>query len=185
MAVPRRSGSSGGGEITVAGCTPQNPFVPANTNETCGGDVLDAVLAKLVRYNPDTAAPENDIAESIETTDNQNFTVKIKKGYKFQDGTEVKAKNFVDAWNWDRYGPNGTLNSYFFDPIKGSSDLDCGANKAGEQDCTANPPAAKTMSGLEGRRRLHLHHRDHREGLEPSRAARLHRLRAAARQLLR
>ena len=99
-------------------------------------------------YNPDTAAPENDIAESIDTTDNQMFTVKIKKGYKFQDGTEIKAKNFVDAWNWDRYGPNGTLNSYFFDPIKGSSDLDCGVNKAGEQDCTANPPAAKTMSGL-------------------------------------
>ena len=143
------SGSgSGGGEITVHGCTPQNPFVPANTNETCGGNVLDAVLAKLIHYNPDNAEPEMDIAESIDTTDNQNFTVKLKKGYMFQDGTEVKAKNFVDAWNWDRYGPNGTLNSYFFDPIEGASDLDCGTNAAGEQDCEAKPPAAKTMSGL-------------------------------------
>jgi len=145
------SGSTGaakGGEITVAGCTPQNPFVPANTNETCGGDPLDAVLAKLVHYNPDNAAPENDIAESIDTTDNQNFTVKIKKGYKFSDGTEIKAKNFVDAWNWNRYGPNGTLNSYFFDPIAGSSDLDCGAGADGSPDCTAKPPKAKTLSGL-------------------------------------
>ena len=37
-----------GGEITIHGCTPENPFVPANTNETCGGSVLAAVLAKLV-----------------------------------------------------------------------------------------------------------------------------------------
>ena len=46
-----------GGAITVHGCTPQNPFIPANTNETCGGDVLDAIVSKLVHYNPDTAAP--------------------------------------------------------------------------------------------------------------------------------
>ncbi len=142
------TGAKTGGEITVAGCTPQNPFVPANTNETCGGDPLDNVLAKLVHYNPDNAAPENDIAESIDTTDNQNFTVKLNKGYKFSDGTEVKAKNFVDAWNWNRYGPNGTLNSYFFDPIAGSADLDCGQNAKGDTDCKAKPPASKTMSGL-------------------------------------
>ena len=93
-----------GGEITIRGCTPQNPLIPANTNETCGGNFLDAITAKLVHYNPDTAAPEIDIAQSIETSDNQNFTVKLKP-YKFQDGTEVKAKNFVDAWNWDRLRP--------------------------------------------------------------------------------
>ena len=56
-----------GGSITVRGCNPQNPLVPGNTNETCGGNVLDASTAKLVHYNPETAAPENDIAESIET----------------------------------------------------------------------------------------------------------------------
>ena len=70
-----------GGSITVRGCNPENPLIPANTNETCGGNVLDAITAKLVHYNSQTAAPENDIAESIETTDNQNFTVKLVKGY--------------------------------------------------------------------------------------------------------
>src|SRR5215203_4503891 len=93
------AGGQTGGEITVRGCNPENPLVPANTGETCGGDIIDATTAKLVSYDPDTAAPNNDIAESIETTDNENFTVKLKQGYKFHDGTEVKAKNFVDAWN--------------------------------------------------------------------------------------
>ena len=108
-----------GGEITMRGCTPQNSLIPANTGEACGADVLDAVIAKLVRYNADTAAPEMDIAESIETKDNQTFTVKIKPGYKFHDGTDVKAKNFVDAWNWSAYGPNGDVQQLLLRALPG------------------------------------------------------------------
>ena len=85
--APRRAARS-----PFVGCNPENPLVPSNTTETCGGNVIDAVFAKLVHYDPETAKPENDIAESIETTDNQNFTVKLKQGYKFHDGTEVKAE---------------------------------------------------------------------------------------------
>jgi len=105
-------GGGAGGDITIRSCTPQNPLIPANTNEVCGGNFLDSVTAKLVHYNPDTAAPELDIAQSIETTDNQNFTVKLNP-YKFQDGTDVKAKNFVDAWNYAAYGPNAQGGGYF------------------------------------------------------------------------
>ena len=68
-----------GGEISIQGCTPQKGLLPGLTSETCGGNVLDAVSAKLVHYNTDTSAPENDIAESIESTDNQNFTIKLKR----------------------------------------------------------------------------------------------------------
>jgi oligopeptide transport system substrate-binding protein len=136
-----------GGEIVIRSCTPQNPLIPANTNEVCGGNFLDAVTAKLIHYNPDTAAPELDIAQSIETTDNQNFTVKLNP-YKFQDGTDVKAKNFVDAWNWDADGRNGNLNSYFFEPIEGFADVQCGTDAAGESDCTGKAPKSDTMSGL-------------------------------------
>lgn len=112
-------GGGAGGEIKAGGCNPENPLVAGNTAETCGGDVLDVLTAKLVHYNPETAEPENDIAESIDTDDNQNFTVKIKKGYKFHDGTEVKAKNFVDAWNYTAFGPNGQQGGYFFEPVEG------------------------------------------------------------------
>lgn len=139
------SSSSSGGSgktLTIRGCTPENPLIGTTTNEVCGGNPLDAISAKLVHYNADTAAPENDIAESITTKDNQLFTVKIKKGYKFSDGTEVKAKNFVDAWNWGAYAPNAQLNSYFFEIIKGFDDEQCADEK-----CTT-APKAKTMSGL-------------------------------------
>lgn len=138
--------------ITIRGCTPQNPLIGTNTTEVCGGNVLDAVTAKLVHYNSDTAAPELDIAESIETTDSVTFTVKLKAGYKFHDGTDVLAKNFVDAWNWAAYGPNAQLNSYFFEPIEGYGDLQCGTakNADGEDEvnCDKAPPAAEAMTGL-------------------------------------
>ena len=141
-------GGQAGGEIVINGCTPENPLIPGATSETCGGNVIDAFTAKLVHYNTETAAPEMDIAESIETSDNQNFTVKLKAGYKFQDGTDVKAKNFVDAWNFTSYGPNGQAGSYFFGPIEGYGDLQCGTKSDGTADCEGKAPKAKEMSGL-------------------------------------
>ncbi|MDX6322835.1 MAG: oligopeptide transport system substrate-binding protein [Propionibacteriaceae bacterium] len=143
--TPSTSNSTGGqagAEITIRGCTPTAPLIPGNTTEVCGGNVIDAMAAKLVHYDPKTAAPTNDIAESIESNDNQNFTVKLKPGYKFHDGTEVKAKNFVDAWNWVAYAPNGQANSYFFAPIAGYGDVQCP-----DEECKQKPKAEK-MSGL-------------------------------------
>lgn len=136
-----------GGAVTVRGCNPENPLIPGNTNESCGGNVLDAVTAKLIHYNPENAAPENDIADKIESSDNQNFTVTLKKGYMFQDGTEVKAKNFVDAWNWVAAAENGALNSYFFEPIEGFADTQCTGD--GKDPCAgAGKAKANKMTGL-------------------------------------
>jgi oligopeptide transport system substrate-binding protein len=130
-----------GGEVTVAGCTPKSPLVPGNTSEACGGDIIETMTSKLVRYNTENAAPENDIAESIETTDNINFTIKLKP-YKFHDGTDVKAKNFVDAWNFTTYGPNGQAGSGFYAAFAGFADVQCA-----DAECKQKPKA-KTMSGL-------------------------------------
>ena len=131
-------GSGGeGGTITASGCNPENPLVAGNTAETCGGDVLDVLTAKLVHYNPETAEPENDIAESIETDDNQTFTVKIKEGYKFHDGTDVTADSFVDAWNYTAHGPNAQTAAYFMQPIEGFKEVNAEKSKV------------KELSGLE------------------------------------
>lgn len=141
------AGGKAGGAVTVRGCNPQNPLIPSNTTETCGGNVLDAITAKLVHYNPETAAPENDIADKIESTDNQNFTVTLKKGYKFHDGTEVKAKNFVDAWNYAAYGPNAQSSGYFMEPIEGFGDLQCTGE--GDDPCAgAGKAKADKLTGL-------------------------------------
>ncbi|MBK7723637.1 MAG: ABC transporter substrate-binding protein [Austwickia sp.] len=128
-----------GGSITVRGCNPEHPLIPADTNESCGSNILDLSVAKLIKYNPENAAPEMDIAESIESADNQTFTVKLKKDYKFSDGTPVLAKNFVDAWNYSV--ANALQNEYFFEPIQGYKDTKPPADKK-------TPAKAKTMSGL-------------------------------------
>ncbi len=61
------SGGSGGSDsyVTVNSSEPQNPLIPANTNETSGGNVIDNMFTMLVRYNPENAAPENAVATSI------------------------------------------------------------------------------------------------------------------------
>lgn len=125
-----------GGEISIQGCTPQKGLLPGLTSETCGGNVLDAISAKLVHYNTETAAPENDIADSIETTDNQNFTVKLKSGFKFSDGSDVKAKNFVDAWNYSANCANGQDANYFFTPFAGYAEINTEECKGVEKSAT-------------------------------------------------
>ncbi|QQS00924.1 MAG: ABC transporter substrate-binding protein [Austwickia sp.] len=117
------SGGKGGGEIKIRGCNPQNDLIPANTSETCGGDVLDLTTSKLVYYTPESGKAENDIAEKIDTTDSKTFKVTLKKGYKFSDGTEVKAKNFIDAWNYAAYGPNAQSSGSFMEPIDGYDEV--------------------------------------------------------------
>jgi oligopeptide transport system substrate-binding protein len=128
------------GEIVVRGCEPQNPLIPTNTSETCGGNILDQVLAKLVKYDSDDGHAEMDVAESIETDDSIKYTVKLKRDVKFHDGTKVTADSFIDAWNWGAYGPNAQLNSYFFEPIKGYKDLQSKDEKT--------KPKKKEMTGL-------------------------------------
>ncbi|WP_432564617.1 peptide ABC transporter substrate-binding protein [Kineococcus sp. SYSU DK003] len=129
------TGGGTGGDVVVNGTEPQNPLVPTNTNEVGGGRLLDSLWAGLVYYQAD-GTPENDVAESIETTDAQNYTIKIKAGQTFSDGTPVTAQSFVDAWNYGALGTNAQLSSYFFEPI------------AGFDQVQADPPAAQTMSGL-------------------------------------
>lgn len=115
--------SDAAGSIVIRGCTPKAELIPGNTSETCGGDMIAAMTSALVRYDTETGEPVNDIAESIETSDSQHFTVTLKKGYKFHDGTEVKAHNFVDAWNFTAAFENGQAGAYFFTPILGYEDV--------------------------------------------------------------
>jgi len=108
--------------ITTNGSEPANPLIPSATNETGGGKIIDAMFAGLVSYDG-KGASQNEVADSITTDDSQTFTVKLKDGWTFTDGTPVQAHNFVDAWNWAADLANGdiSLNSYFFEPIEGFS----------------------------------------------------------------
>ncbi|MEU6535415.1 ABC transporter substrate-binding protein [Streptomyces sp. NPDC047000] len=117
-------GGGGGGTDTSATLSaswsdPQNPLEPSNTNEVQGGKVLDMIFRGLVRYNPKTGAAENMLADSIKTSDSQNFTITVKSGWTFSNGQKVTANSFVDAWNYGAGLKNNQKNAYFFGYIQG------------------------------------------------------------------
>ncbi|GAA1308102.1 peptide ABC transporter substrate-binding protein [Planotetraspora silvatica] len=152
------SGSSGGGgsnprtatgTVYIRGCEPQTGFVPGNINETCGGTVNDFVYSKLVKYNPDTAAPELDQAASIDTTDNKVWTIKLKPGLKWSDGTPVTAKNYVDSWNYTAYSPNAQIGSSWFADIVGFDKVNTADPDGPDGPKQAPKPETDKLAGLE------------------------------------
>ncbi|KAB8180713.1 peptide ABC transporter substrate-binding protein [Microbispora catharanthi] len=149
--------SSGGGDnpraatgtVYIRGCEPQTGFVPGNINETCGGTINEFVYSRLVKYNSDTAAPELDQAESIETTDNKVWTIKLKPGLKWTDGTPVTAKNYVDAWNYTAYSPNAQLGSFWFGDIVGFDKVNTADPDGPDGPKEAPKPETDKLEGLE------------------------------------
>ncbi|SCF14578.1 peptide ABC transporter substrate-binding protein [Micromonospora mirobrigensis] len=138
---------SADGAVTINGVQPENPLVPSNTTETGGGKIVDWLWTGLVEYPNNGGAPQNAVAESIDTTDSKVFKIKIKENTKFHDGTVVKAKNFVDAWNWAAYSPNGAANSSFFSDIAGFADVNT-TDPDEDGPKKAPTPKADKMSGL-------------------------------------
>ncbi|RSS80179.1 ABC transporter substrate-binding protein [Streptomyces sp. WAC06614] len=132
---------SGGGEAGIVSSSwgdPQNPLEPANTNEVQGGKVLAMIFRGLKQYDPKTGEATNMLAEKIDTTDQQNFTITLKSGWTFSNGEPVTAQSFVDAWNYAADVRNKQNNAPFFADIVGYADLH---PESGE-------PKTKTMSGL-------------------------------------
>ena len=117
-------GSGDGGSFSIYINEPENPLVPGNTTETEGGQVVDTLWTGLVEYDPDTnQAAYTGVAESIESEDQQTWTVTLKDGWTFHDGTPVNAQSFVDAWNYTAYSPNAQGASYFFSNVEGYDQL--------------------------------------------------------------
>ncbi|MFD8929238.1 peptide ABC transporter substrate-binding protein [Streptomyces mirabilis] len=115
-------GGSGGGASGVLSSSwgdPQNPLEPSNTNEVQGGKVLDMIFRGLKRYDARTGAAQNMLAQKIDTSDSQNFTITVKDGWTFSNGEPVTAQSFVDAWNYGASLRNNQKNAYFFGYIEG------------------------------------------------------------------
>jgi oligopeptide transport system substrate-binding protein len=104
--------------ITTNGSEPQNPLITTNTTETGGGKIMTSIYSGLVSYTG-TGEIENDVAESIESEDGQNWTITLKDGWTFTNGEAVTSKSFIDAWNYGALFSNAQATSYFFDNIQG------------------------------------------------------------------
>ncbi|MET7319911.1 ABC transporter substrate-binding protein [Streptomyces sp. NPDC005549] len=131
-------GGNGGGVLSSSWGDPQNPLEPANTNEVQGGKVLDMIFRGLKKYDPKTGEAKDMLAEKIDTSDSQNYTVTVKDGWTFSNGEKVTAQSFVDAWNYGASLKNNQRNAYFFAYIDGYDKVH---PESGSQ-------SADTLSGL-------------------------------------
>jgi len=131
--------AGGGGVILAASAEPQNSLLPANTNEVGGGLIMKLLFEGLISYDG-AGKPVNEVAASIDTKDAQNYTIKLKPGWKFTNGEAVNAKSFVDAWNFGALITNAQLNAFFFEPIDGYAEV--------HPDAEGAKPTAKTLKGL-------------------------------------
>ena len=100
-------------------------------------DVTNALFAPLVGFDKDNNV-ELVQAESITTSDNKVWTVKIKPGWTFHNGEEVTAQSYVDGINTAAYGPNAWAQNYQLAGVEGYDALN---PKEGE-------PTSKTLSGV-------------------------------------
>lgn len=134
-------GSSNGGStadkgsnvITAYNSEPQNPLIPGDCNETGGGKPLDLLFARLISFDAKGNA-SNEVAESIKSNDDATqYTIKLKDGWKFTDGTPVTAESFTKAWSYTANAKNAQLGSSFFSTIKGYDALQDTDNLKGDE----------------------------------------------------
>ncbi|MGW2557735.1 peptide ABC transporter substrate-binding protein [Streptomyces sp. NPDC001514] len=118
---------------------PEKLLHTGDTMESNGSAVMDGLFSRLVDYKADGSL-EMINAESVESTDSKTWTVKLKKGWTFHDGTPVTAKSYVDAWNWNANINNAQGLSSWFADIKGFDALH--PEKEGAK------PTAEAMEGL-------------------------------------
>ena len=138
--------ATSGGTYSMYIGEPENPLVPGHTTEDQGNQVIEALWTGLVEYAQDGAVEYTGVAEDITSDDNTTWTVTLKEGWTFHDGTPVTASSFVDAWNYTALSTNAQGGSYFFSNIAGYADLQAETDDAGN---IITPPKAEEMSGLE------------------------------------
>lgn len=104
VACSSDDGTGGGGDgsavINAYGCEPQSPLLSTDTNEACGGNIIDVLYTGLVTYDVN-GETDMAVAESIEANDDATeFTIKLRDDWTFTNGEAVTADSFIDAWNY-------------------------------------------------------------------------------------
>ncbi|MGW4487898.1 ABC transporter substrate-binding protein [Amycolatopsis sp. NPDC004368] len=98
---------------TLAGCSSEEParpgvvtvglqepgtLLPADVDDQAGRLVTGALWTPLADYDPATGKLTPRAAASITSTDRVTWTVKLRPGLRFHDGTPVTAESYVDTW---------------------------------------------------------------------------------------
>ncbi|MBW3081683.1 peptide ABC transporter substrate-binding protein [Bifidobacterium saguinibicoloris] len=123
-----------GNVISLGIGEPQNPLVPGDTNEGNGALVLNRVLFTGLVVTKADGSIVNENAEKIEpNADNTQYTVTLRNGLKFSDGTPITAESYVKAWSYTANVKNAQKNAGYLAYIKGYDDLQKDGLKGDEQ----------------------------------------------------
>lgn len=109
--------------ISVYGCEPSRPLIPSDTVDECGGQLVNAMFSRLVRFDS-KGRPQNDLADEITHNDRMTrYTVRLVDGRSFSDGSPITSRSFTRAWSWAASAANRQAGARFFSNIKGYGDL--------------------------------------------------------------
>jgi oligopeptide transport system substrate-binding protein len=125
-----------GGEIRIQVGEPR-ALVAGNVGETEGGAVARALWSGLVDYDNANFKLINVMADSITSSDNITWNIKIKSGWTFHNDEPVNADSYIRAWNVASLGKNAYQGGHFFERVKGYDEV-------AKKDSTVTE-----MSGLE------------------------------------
>ncbi|MCM6773699.1 ABC transporter substrate-binding protein [Nocardia sp. CDC159] len=87
-------------------------LLPADIRDQAGRTLVGALWTPLVDYDAATGKITPRAAESISSTDQTIWEVKLRPGGRFHDGTPVTAKSYVDTWRTvaaERWTGSGAL----------------------------------------------------------------------------
>jgi oligopeptide transport system substrate-binding protein len=117
--VPTGAAAEGG--TLTAQLTEPSYLAPAeNCYESECSSVLNMINDPLISINTDTGELIYDgLLQSVETSDDQTFTINVRPGQKFQNGEPVNADAFIRAWNFSADPKNEMATTGFLSKIEG------------------------------------------------------------------
>jgi oligopeptide transport system substrate-binding protein len=81
------------------GAAPPATLLPGDIHDATGRMIANAVWTPLVSADPRTGAAVDVAAESITSGDRRVWTVRLRPGGRFHDGSAVTARSYTGAWS--------------------------------------------------------------------------------------
>lgn len=122
-------------ELVIGSSDPVPNLTPGRQTNAFG---LNMAVFSPLTFVTSGGEVEYIAASSVDSSDQQTWTITLREGWTFHDGTPVTAQDYVDSWNAVAYGPNAFENSGQLAEITGYDDLN-----PDEGD-----PSTKELSGL-------------------------------------
>jgi ABC-type transport system substrate-binding protein len=135
--------TSDGGDLAAISVAVTDPQILIPGRQTVAYDLNMAVWSSLT-WVDDAGEVTMLAAESVESDDATTWTITLKDGWTFQDGTPVTAQSYVDSWNAVAYGPNAFENTGQLANVVGYGDL----NPAEGEPTTTEMSGLAVVDGL-------------------------------------